>query len=71
MQQAGALATIASLWKVNDRGTQILMNTFYQELLQSKTSPIQALRQAQMTLLNTNYEHPYFWSSFILIGNGF
>ncbi len=71
MQQAGALATIASLWQVNDRGTQILMNTFYQELLQSKTSPIQALRQAQMTLLNTNYEHPYFWASFILIGNGF
>jgi CHAT domain-containing protein len=29
MQRAGARAAIASLWSVNDGGTQALMNAFY------------------------------------------
>ncbi len=29
MQQAGAKASIASLWQVNDLGTQVLMISFY------------------------------------------
>jgi CHAT domain-containing protein len=70
MQQAGALATIASLWVVDDEGTEVLMNAFYKALRQGNTKAL-ALRQAQTTLLNSEYNAPYYWAPFILIGNGF
>lgn len=70
MQLAGALATIASLWVVDDEGTEVLMNAFYKALRQGNTKA-EALRQAQITLLNSEYNAPYYWAPFILIGNGF
>ncbi len=70
--RSGAYSTLASLWSVNDQSTSVLMSEFYRQLTQSK-SPItkaESLRQAQLTLLeNPKYNHPYFWASFILIGN--
>jgi CHAT domain-containing protein/Tfp pilus assembly protein PilF len=70
IQQAGARATIASLWRVDDLATHVLMEHFYNELRDGKTK-IEALRQAQNSLINSEFEHPYYWSPFILIGNGF
>lgn len=49
-QRAGARATIASLWQVNDRGTQALMNAFY-EALSNGIGKSEALRQAQIVLI--------------------
>ncbi len=69
MQQAGALATIASLWVVDDQGTQVLMDAFYRAL-QERNAKAEALRQAQIALINSDYKHPYYWAPFILIGNG-
>jgi CHAT domain-containing protein len=69
MQQAGALATIASLWVVDDQGTQVLMDAFYRAL-QARNAKAEALRQAQIALINSDYKHPYYWAPFILIGNG-
>ena len=100
MQTTGARAAIASLWKVNDSGTQALMNTFYATLTNNAITKAEALRQAQIALITGNYKtvagnrgsnlvaieqrirqglpndvannlsHPYYWASFILIGNG-
>jgi CHAT domain-containing protein len=50
-QNRGVKATIASLWQVNDESTQILMNTLYAQLKQGNTSKAEALRQAQLTLI--------------------
>ncbi|OKH18448.1 CHAT domain-containing protein [[Limnothrix rosea] IAM M-220] len=78
MQDAGAKAAIASLWSVSDGGTQALMNDFYSRLL-SGSSKSEALRQAQIAMIRgeleiddsiPNTSHPYYWSPFILIGNG-
>ena len=70
MQQAGASATIASLWMVDDEGTFLLMDAFYKALQQGNTKT-EALRQAQTAMINSQYNHPYYWAPFILIGNGF
>ncbi len=54
MQNAGARATITSLWRVDDGGTQLLMNNFYNFLDGKKLSKVEALRQAQISLINAN-----------------
>jgi CHAT domain-containing protein/tetratricopeptide (TPR) repeat protein len=72
-QNRGAKATIASLWQVDDGGTQALMLAFYTELQQGK-SKNQSLQSAQRSLLKDpklqRFSHPYYWAPFILIGNG-
>jgi CHAT domain-containing protein/Flp pilus assembly protein TadD len=98
-QNQGARAVLASLWKVSDGGTQVLMNVFY-NALQQGYSKTEALQIAQRSLIAKNtstvvsqkssdgtivfvsaeielpanirnhLDHPYYWASFILIGNG-
>jgi CHAT domain-containing protein len=55
MQRAGARAAIASLWSVDDGGTQALMNGFYSALQSDKMTKAEALRQAQIALITGNY----------------
>jgi CHAT domain-containing protein/Tfp pilus assembly protein PilF len=51
LQRAGAKAAIASLWRVDDGGTQALMSAFYNQLKQGNVSKAEALRQAQIALI--------------------
>jgi len=68
--RSGAKSTIASLWSVSDESTSIMMREFYHQLTELKVSKAEALRQAQLSLLEEPlYQHPYFWASFVLIGN--
>ncbi|MEO1126031.1 MAG: CHAT domain-containing protein [Cyanobacteria bacterium J06639_16] len=72
--QSGARSTIASLWSVDDVATTELMGHFYQALTTpSAGTPVtraQALRQAQLALLNNpNFRAPIYWSAFVLVGN--
>jgi CHAT domain-containing protein/uncharacterized protein HemY len=55
MQNSGAQATLASLWKVSDSGTQQLMNAFYHSLLQSGKTKTAALQQAQIALISGDF----------------
>lgn len=66
--RAGARSTLASLWLVDDESTALLMGQFYQELKTGLTKA-EALRRAQLTLLQGKYNHPRFWSAFVLLGN--
>ncbi|NDJ21810.1 CHAT domain-containing protein [Nostoc sp. B(2019)] len=66
--RAGARSTLASLWLVDDESTALLMGQFYQGLKTGLTKA-EALRHAQLTLLQGNYSHPRFWSAFVLLGN--
>jgi tetratricopeptide (TPR) repeat protein len=47
---AGARNVIATLWKVDDDATAALMDLFYHKLWRENKPPIQALREAQLTL---------------------
>ncbi len=47
-------SVIASLWKVNDASTSQLMQQFYKNLATGKMSKAEALRQAQITLIQGN-----------------
>ena len=59
---SGAKAVMASLWKVNDDSTRLLMQNFYSNLAKATaTAPItkaQALRQAQLSLLRGSASIP-------------
>lgn len=69
--RAGARATVASLWYVDDEATTLLMTHFYQELANNKeVTKAEALRRAQQVVLqNRKFAHPYFWSAFVMVGN--
>jgi CHAT domain-containing protein len=68
--RSGARSTIATLWSVQDESTADLMTQFYQVLNQPQVSKADALRQAQLSLLHSpQYQHPFYWASFVLVGN--
>lgn len=67
--QAGARSTVASLWLVDAKSTASLMGEFYKGL-KVGLSKAEALRQAQITLLEKpEYQHPYYWAPFVLVGS--
>jgi len=68
--RSGARTTVATLWAVQDDSTALFMSEFYRRLIQRNDTKAEALRQAQLFLLNNSkYNHPYYWSPFVLIGN--
>jgi CHAT domain-containing protein len=65
----GAASTLASLWAVDDGATSELMQEFYGALTgREGVSKAEALRFAQKSI-RQQHEHPYYWASFVLLGN--
>lgn len=66
---AGVKSIIMSLWEVDDKYTQMLMNELYANYLQGK-SIREALKLAQLKILeNPESSEPYYWGAFVLIGD--
>ncbi|NEO23768.1 CHAT domain-containing protein [Moorena sp. SIO4A5] len=71
--QAGARSALASLWFINDQTTAQIAAQFYQGLRQSNLNKAQALRAAQIALLEAGgqYARPAYWAPYLVIGNWF
>ncbi len=70
--QAGVQSAVASLWQVDDEATTQLIAKFYQSLREG-LSKAEALQTTQKAWLEAHsqgrYNHPGYWSPFILTGN--
>ena len=74
-------STVASLWSVEDDSTSKLMSQFYRELENPATKKVNALQQAQLSLIQSLRvnpplpelkqlpPHPYYWAAYVLVGN--
>ncbi len=79
--RSGARSTLATLWPVGDASTAKFMGQFYQDLKKPGTQQAEALRNAQLSLLESLKQnppfpelknlppHPYYWASYVLVGN--
>jgi CHAT domain-containing protein len=66
---AGSNSVVASLWKVDDRATELLMAEFYDGMLHKDMTPSSALRSAKLKLMkDNNFKEPYYWAGFVLQG---
>ena len=67
---AGSPATVASQWKVESNATADLMLGFHRRL--KRESKAKALQEAALEVMkNPEYRHPFYWSGFVLMGQGF
>ncbi|NQU80877.1 MAG: CHAT domain-containing protein [Bacteroidetes bacterium] len=67
---AGAENIIMSLWKVDDRATQLFMKKFYTFWLSGDTKPQAFKKTIDFLRFGTkDYSHPFFWGGFVLLGN--
>lgn len=71
--KAGARSALATLWAINDEASSKLVSWFYEELHNTQTlTKAQALQQAQIRMLKNpkpHYQHPFYWSAFLLLNN--
>jgi CHAT domain-containing protein len=79
--RSGARSTLATLWSVGDASTAQLMGQFYQQLKNPGVKKLAALRDAQLSLLESlrvrppfqqlqdTPPHPYYWAPYVLVGN--
>ena len=68
--KAGARSVVASLWSIGDESTAMLVSEFHKGLKDKSKTKADALRMAQLSLLRQpRFRHPYYWASFLLIGN--
>ncbi len=68
---AGAASVVASLWKVHDQATALLMMQFYRNLQQYDKT--RALNQAQRWMMENDdiyyFNPPYYWAAFAVFGD--
>jgi CHAT domain-containing protein len=66
---AGSPTTVASQWKVESDSTSELMLDFHRNL--HRVTKAKALQEAALEVMKKpEYRHPFYWSGFVLMGEG-
>lgn len=69
MVQSGARSAIATLWSVDDAASVLFAETLYAELAHPGVSRTEALRRAQVALLDRYPNRPRYWAPYVLVGS--
>jgi tetratricopeptide (TPR) repeat protein/CHAT domain-containing protein len=70
-QMAGARAVLTSLWEVDPDSAVTLLTDMLNHLVQPeepRSSVLMALQAARAKLRKNGYDHPFFWSAFVVVG---
>jgi CHAT domain-containing protein len=68
--KAGARSALATLWFINDEASAALVSEFYRQLRDPSVSKAVAIQRAQVKILGDRvYDHPAYWSPFLLLNN--
>lgn len=62
---AGVQSLIMSLWKVDDKATMLLMNTFYTNWIGGMKKH-EAFNKA-INVIRQKYKSPYYWAAFVML----
>lgn len=67
---SGVPVVVASLWAVDSEATAELMINLHQIRKQQRLPTAEALRRAQLRILqgNERFRHPYYWAAFLVYG---
>jgi CHAT domain-containing protein len=66
---AGARATVASQWKVDAESTADFMLDFHRGM--ARLGKVKAIQQAALHVMQKpQFRHPFYWSGFVLMGEG-
>lgn len=68
---SGSQSVLTTLWEINDKATLQIVNGFYQNLKEGQNKSL-ALHNAKLAYLkraSLSEASPYYWASFILIGD--
>jgi CHAT domain-containing protein len=66
-QYAGARSVLMSLWSVSEVTSVRLVKSFFSNLKEGR-SKSEALASARDEIRKGGFDHPFFWASFILVG---
>lgn len=68
--RAGARSVLGSLWSISDEAAYEIVVHFYEALDLDGVTKAEALRRAQASVrADPRFEHPYYWSPFLMINN--
>lgn len=63
-------AQVVSQWKVDSAATSVLMRNFHRNVRNDPTRAASALQKTIVSMLKTKkYRHPFFWASFVVLGD--
>ena len=66
-KNAGVNSLIMSLWKVDDKATEMLMSTFYSFLSDGSTINDAFRRSREKMRSSRQFSDPYYWAGFIIL----
>jgi CHAT domain len=67
--RAGVRTLVVSLWPVEDESTSVLMRGFHAWVRQGWALDVALRAAAADVAADSRWSHPYFWGSFVLIGD--